>query len=237
MLFPSIAEVYELQILRLNGEEERSAKLYKERGSKRWTYFGPNTMNVTVRNYDLRNGHHEEQIARYTAWDPLYLESNIFELMTADPMQTKNKRLPANECIVVLELAAFLKANNEQEQANRILDAAAVLLERYSHPSSWSRLGTFFGAPGDSPHLFYRAVYHSLRGDKQRALELLREAVDQGFRDRLSLGDARFDWLREEPEFLELMAIVEADMASQLDNIRRMEANGELAAIPELKAK
>jgi hypothetical protein len=33
---------------------------------------------------------------------------------------------------------------------------------------------------------------------------------------------------------LELMNIVETDMARQLANIRRMEANGEFAAIPKL---
>ena len=37
--------------------------------------------------------------------------------------------------------------------------------------------------------------------------------------------------------FVNDMEIVEADWAQQLANIRRMEANGELAAIPELPTK
>ncbi len=41
-----------------------------------------------------------------------------------------------------------------------------------------------------------------------------------------------FEPLWELPEFQAMMAEVEAEMAQQLANLREMERNGELAAIP-----
>ena len=49
--------------------------------------------------------------------------------------------------------------------------------------------------------------------------------------------DPVFEPLWELPEFQSLMAEVEAEMAAQLANLREMERNGELTAIPELAAE
>jgi hypothetical protein len=48
--------------------------------------------------------------------------------------------------------------------------------------------------------------------------------------------DPVFEPLWKLPEFQSLMAEVEAEMAQQLANLREMERNGELAAIPRDEA-
>ena len=60
------------------------------------------------------------------------------------------------------------------------------------------------------------------------------EAVDNGFRSKLDLDDARLDSLKTEPEYAAIKKKIEIDMAQQLANIRQMEANGELAPLPEV---
>ena len=41
-----------------------------------------------------------------------------------------------------------------------------------------------------------------------------------------------FDFLREEPEFQELMAILDADFTRQREHLREMERNGEMPPAP-----
>ena len=45
--------------------------------------------------------------------------------------------------------------------------------------------------------------------------------------------DAGLESLHSEPEYQAIIAEVEADMAAQLVRVRELEANGELAPIPE----
>ena len=42
----------------------------------------------------------------------------------------------------------------------------------------------------------------------------------------------QFDFLRDEPEFQELMAILHANLDQQLERIREMERNGEMPPAP-----
>lgn len=223
-------------ILRLRGNDEGLFNWVKDNSPPGLPIFpGISSMRVGVRNFDLRNGLSQEQRERYLSFDPLFFEDNVAELMAAEEVPFKIKS-PAFNCVVAMELAGFLLATDEREQAERLLDGALILLERHSHPAYWRLYPIFYGVPGDTLHLYFKAVYHSLRGDNESALKLLREAVDAGFRDRFALSDARFDSFREDPEFIELITIVETDLAEQLANIRRMEANGEFAAIPKLPA-
>jgi serine/threonine protein kinase/tetratricopeptide (TPR) repeat protein len=232
-LDPSRAKYHGAQVLRHRGEPEMAAKMFKESAPENSVFSGPHSANVFVRNYDFRKGLIQEQIGRYQARDTLPFEPDVLERVQAGELQ-KSKKHPIAWCVLAMELATFLIADDEQEQADRLLAAAYFLLKENSNPNGWTITGRFCSAPGESIYLYYQAVYHSLLSEKDRALELLREAVDLGFRDRLNLTDARFDWLREEPEYSELMNIVDADMDRQLANIRRMEANGEFATIPKL---
>jgi hypothetical protein len=81
---------------------------------------------------------------------------------------------------------------------------------------------------------------YALRGDKQKALSALQQAIDEGWRVswRYSLEhDSTLESLHDEPEFQAMVAEIEADMATQLARVREMQSNGELTAIPELTAE
>jgi glucan phosphorylase len=72
---------------------------------------------------------------------------------------------------------------------------------------------------------------HALRGETQKALAALHQAIDEGWRS---------DWwyqlqykpdlepLHDEPEFQEMVEEIRADMAAQLAHVRQMERSGEL---------
>ena len=54
---------------------------------------------------------------------------------------------------------------------------------------------------------------------------------------RVTLEDnIAFDNIREHPRFKALVAATKADRAQQLENVRQMEANGEIMSIEELRA-
>ncbi len=81
---------------------------------------------------------------------------------------------------------------------------------------------------------------YALRGDKERALASLREGTDKGIRYMWRwqlLHNSNLDSIRDTPEFTEIVAEIEADMAAQLARVREMERNVELEPIPELAAE
>jgi hypothetical protein len=63
---------------------------------------------------------------------------------------------------------------------------------------------------------------HAIRGDRDRAIAALREAIDMGWKVSRWLGwyDLRRDWklanLHQDPEFIAMMAELEADVREQL---------------------
>jgi hypothetical protein len=81
---------------------------------------------------------------------------------------------------------------------------------------------------------------YGLRGDKQKALSALRQAINEGWRGldwRYFLKhDSALESLHDEPEYQAMVAEIEADMAVQLARVREMERSGELELIPELVA-
>ncbi len=80
---------------------------------------------------------------------------------------------------------------------------------------------------------------YALRGEKQKALSALRQAIDEGWRTLwwyFLKQDPTLESLHDEPEFQAMVAEIEADMAAQLARVREMERNGELEPIPEISA-
>ena len=79
----------------------------------------------------------------------------------------------------------------------------------------------------------------ALRGEKQKALAALRQAIDGGWRVgwwRWLKHKPDLEPLHGEPEFQAMVAEIEADMAARLAHVREMERNGELEPIPEVSA-
>ena len=77
---------------------------------------------------------------------------------------------------------------------------------------------------------------YAIRGDSASALSSLRAAIDEGWRYEwwyYLKHDLALQPLHAEPEFQAMVRELEAEMAAQRENVRKMEANGELAAIPE----
>lgn len=102
--------------------------------------------------------------------------------------------------------------------ANRLLDAALEVIE------NMPRLG------GRGYGIADVEIY-ARQGRKELALKALREAIDAGWRSGWwlqGLTSPHNANIADDPRFIAMMDEIRADMAIQLDNVRRMEANGVL---------
>jgi hypothetical protein len=120
-----------------------------------------------------------------------------------------------------------LAKTGEQEHADLLLNRSL------EHIQTLPRLGEYGYGIAD-------VRIYALRGDKQKALSALQQAIDEGWRTYwwyYLKHDPTLELLHDEPEFQAMVAEIEADMAAQLARVREMERNGELEPIPELTAE
>jgi hypothetical protein len=131
---------------------------------------------------------------------------------------TRNNLFPA------INLSLALEKSGDIDCANRILDSALEQMQRMP------RLGS-------RGYGFADVEVYARQGKTRFALDALRQAIDEGHR--------WFWWSQGErsphtaslsgnAEFKAMMDEIRADMAAQLERVRQMEANGELADVPEL---
>lgn len=109
------------------------------------------------------------------------------------------------QCPVAVDLSVLLKEIGRTEQAAKLLAAALDEANR--------RRRMHIGAPDNR-----LARIHAVLGDTDAALDALQNAVDNGWRSdwRIQLyHDAALDSLRDRPEFLAIVARVEADIEQQ----------------------
>ncbi len=134
------------------------------------------------------------------------------------------EKLTAINFQAAIDLALVLYRSGEQQQADTLISLAQRHLRTMSRTDAQNGFGVA------------DVQIHAILGNSADALSSLREAIDDGWRYQwwfLLKHDFALQPLRNEPEFQEMVREIEAEMAAQLEHIREMEANGELAAIPE----
>jgi tetratricopeptide (TPR) repeat protein len=164
-----------------------------------------------LRNHALRAG-------RYSEARGLYEKSFPELLNEGDPT------IDGSNWGAAIGLALVLSRTGEQEHADLLLNRS------FQHIQTLPRLGL-------GGHWISDVQIYALRGDKQKALSALRQAIDEGWRDGwwyFLKYDPILESLHDEPEYQAMVAEIEADMAEQLERVREMERNGELEPIPEL---
>ena len=156
---------------------------------------------AVLRNADLRRGDPAAARGRYVAGYP--------ELLDADP------QVSLINLQLAVDLALVFQRLGDTSKASELLHASELAIR------TMPRLGTAGYGISD-------AQIHALRGDKNRALAALREAVQAGWRGPAWRYyrdvDPNLDSVRHEPEFKAVFADIERDMARQ---------RAELAARPK----
>ena len=118
-----------------------------------------------------------------------------------------------------INVSLAMERSGEMECAARLLDSALELTK------TLPRLG------GRGYGIADVEIY-ARQGRTELALTKLREAIDAGWRSfwwAQGLTSPHNANIAEDPRFIAMMDEIRADMKVQLDNVRRMEANGELA--------
>ncbi len=165
-------------------------------------------------------GNHEQRAGRYAEARALYEESRP-ELLSEDAL-----RIDIRNYGVAIDLASLLSRTGEHERADLLLNRS------FQHIQSIPRLSVEGYGIAD-------VKIYAVRGENQKALSALRQAIDEGWRSfwwYLLKLDPSLEPLHNEPEFQAMVAEIEADMAAQLARVREMERNGELEPIPEVSA-
>ncbi|MEP5763750.1 MAG: tetratricopeptide repeat protein [Halieaceae bacterium] len=111
----------------------------------------------------------------------------------------------------------------EDELARRILRAASEFLDRHCGEKPPATIRYW--------DCHWRTSIAALQGDRERTLAVLREEIVERNRryDIEEFDMPEFDFVRDDPEFTALVEVMRTDLAQQLQNVRQMEARGELA--------
>jgi tetratricopeptide (TPR) repeat protein len=155
---------------------------------------------------DLAEGRAETAIERYDSAYPA-LSSKT------DPIvDSTNYQVAAN-------LAYLLLETGDEDRAAILLDRALAVTK------TLPRMGPAGFGLND-------VIIYSMRGDDAQALAALRAAADDGWLIMFRF-DERITRLADEPGYQAIMAEIDATLAAQLQRVRAMAANGELAATSE----
>jgi hypothetical protein len=119
------------------------------------------------------------------------------------------------------------------------IDLAYILIKAGQHDYARMLLNRSLAAIESEPRLGYVGFKiqdveaYALLGDTEKALSVLRTAVDDGWRYdwRSSLKYATsLESIRDEPRFQAIIDELESEMAAQLSRVNELKANGELSA-------
>jgi TolB-like protein/Tfp pilus assembly protein PilF len=202
-----------MQLLHLYRDDPSAALEYDQRVFETSGSFGVYSFEP-VRVRELRAGRYLEARAAFEKIAPELLNEDAPEIGVT------NYR-------AAIDLALISSKTGEQQRANWLLESSLQYIQQIP------RLG------GDGYAVADAQIY-ALRGDKQKALSALQQAIDEGWRNSwwyYLKYDPILESLHDESEFQAMVAELEADVAAQLEHVREMERNGELAPIPEAAAE
>jgi len=126
--------------------------------------------------------------------------------------------------------ARILLQLGEVDRARRLLQ---LCLERSGEIYKWR----------ESQLHWRQSMIYVLLKQKDQALRSLQREVEDGhylFKIRYFLSwydEPEFDFIRDEPEFQQLVQTIEANLAEQLEHVREMERNGEASLTPGVMIK
>jgi tetratricopeptide (TPR) repeat protein len=150
----------------------------------------------------------------------------VVETIAPELLNEDSPEISEQNYKVAIDLALILSKLGEGEKADWLLERSLQYIQRIP------RLGNSGYGVAD-------VQIHALRGDKQKALSALQQAIDEGWRVNwwyYLQYEPTLESLHDDPEYQAMIEEIEADMSAQLERVREMERNGELAPIPDLAA-
>ena len=215
LIHPDLRFMYRARAMEHLGNRDEAYRGYRERLSKVIVPYWAMYDHMQVYCDDFRTGRFEDLKAMFYEHFPQLFEPDVsiykVQGLISDTMLFG---------LVAQDLAPVLAALGEHDQAEHLMNEAWHHWRQ--HYQAWRKE-------------FFQVIWHIMRGENQQAIQLLSDIFDAGMRDRYHFYDARLDPIREDPGFVDLLERFEADMAQQRANVKRMESNGELAAIPKLE--
>ena len=157
---------------------------------------------ANLRNQDLLAGLAADAKTRYEKQFPLLFDS--------DP------EIDRSNVNAAIDLALVMTNLGQSARAQLLLDRSRDYTESTSMPRiRWYVIA--YGIP-------QQVQIYALQGKTKKALEALRQAIDNGWRALWWYWlehDPNLDSIRDEPEFQAMVAEIRLDMAAQLERVRR----------------
>jgi len=169
---------------------------------------------ANLRNQDIRAGRVVDSSTRYEKQFPALFNDD-------DP---KINRINVEAAI---NLGVIMASLGQSARAKLLLDRSLD----YAESTTISRSHWYLFAYG----IPQKVQIYALQGKTRKALDGLRQAVDEGWRGLWWYWlehDPNLNSIRQEPEFRAMVKEIKADMAAQLEQVRAIDANEELESTP-----
>jgi tetratricopeptide (TPR) repeat protein len=165
--------------------------------------------------WDIREGRVEEALERWRLAFPLFVASD-------------RPAIDASDLRPLLYYASNLMEAGETARASSLLEQCLDVLDKWQN-ERFVRESVVLE--------FEQEIYAALRF-KEETLAAMRTAISdrQNYSGTWMYAYPMFDFIRQEPEFQELMAIMQTNLARQYERIQKMERNGELPPAPGVGA-
>ena len=160
-----------------------------------------------LRNVDLAAGRHEVARSRYARANPELTAPEV-------------PKVSADNYVTAVDLALVLMHLGEKDRADDLLRGSLEVIK------TLPRLGT-------NGYFITDVRIFALQQRPQRALDALRQAVDEGWRLFTWLyleHDPILDSIRGEPEFQRLYMELEMDLAAQAQRVQDLKKSGEISS-------